>query len=126
MFKTIDNSDLQLQKIQVSYAGINKPTTQWDSFFGGGLNRLQQRFHDSYRELGLDVDALGCEEYQDYSQRGAFYHYSFIRDVNSRATEISVSTTFNGLSANFSNGGPCLLHRALPNYCNDHNIGRPH
>ena len=34
MFKTIDNSDLQLQKIQVLYAGINKPTTQWDSFFG--------------------------------------------------------------------------------------------
>ena len=114
MFKTIDNSDLQLQKIQVSYAGINKPTTQWDSFFGGGLNRLQQRYHDSYRELGLDVDALGCEEYQDYLQRGAFYHYSFIRDVNSRATEVSVSTTFNGLPggpmSNFPNDGSALVY----------------
>ena len=97
MFKTINNSDLKLYKIQVSYAGVNKPSTPWESDFGGGIDQLQQRYFDSFKELGLDTAALGSESYYDYLQRGAFYHFSFIRDVNSRATQVSVTSSFTGL-----------------------------
>ena len=75
---------------------------------------VYNRDHDSYRELGLDITALGCETYDDYLQRGAFYHYNFIRDVNSRATALTVSTTFNGLAggpmSNFPNDGNALIY----------------
>ena len=79
---------------------------------------MQQRYRDTYNELGLDTNALGCETYEDYLQRGPIYHYSFIRDVDSRATDVSVSTTFNGLAAGPMSGFPnnesalvyCIAH----------------
>jgi len=109
MFKTIDNSDLKLGKIQVSYANINRPPTPFDSDFGSHINEMQQRYRDTYHELGLDTSALGCETYSDYLQRGPMYHYCFVRDRESRATEVSVSTTFNGLPSGPS-GGTALVY----------------
>src|SRR5690606_39974093 len=56
------------------------------------VDQLQQRYFDSFKELGLDTAALGSESYYDYAA-----HFSFIRDVNSRATQVSVTTSFTGL-----------------------------
>lgn len=112
-FKTIDNSDLKLQKIQVSFAGQNKPSIPWDSSFSQGVNRLEQRYFETYEELGIDTNALGCESYDDYLQRGPMYHFHFVRDENNRSSEVSVSTTFNGLSSgpmsNYPNDGSALV-----------------
>lgn len=113
-FKTIDNSDLRLQKIQVSFAGQNKPSVPWDSAFSLGVNMLEQRYFETYEELGIDTNALGCESYDDYLQRGPIYHFHFVRDENNRSSEVSVSTTFAGLASgpmsNFPNSGPALVY----------------
>jgi hypothetical protein len=113
-FKTIDNSDLRLQKIQVSFAGQNKPSVPWDSSFSVGVNRLEQRYFETYEELGIDTNALGCESYDDYLQRGPIYHFHFVRDENNRSSEVSVSTTFSGLASgpmsNFPNNGSALVY----------------
>lgn len=97
MFKVSDNSDLKLQKIQVSYGGVTKPSINWDSNFYNGADQLQQRYHDSYEESGMDVKSGGCETYHDWLQRGPIYHFTFPRDMNNRATEVMVNTIFNGL-----------------------------
>lgn len=113
-FKTIDNSDLKLQKIQVSFAGQNKPSVPWDSQFSQSVNKLEQRYFETYEELGIDTNALGCESYDDYLQRGPMYHFHFVRDENNRSSEVSVSTTFNGLASgpmsNYPNDGSALVY----------------
>lgn len=112
-FKTIDNSDLKLQKIQVSFAGINKPSVPRDSQFGNGVNQLEQLYNDSYEELGLDIHALGCESYDDWLQRGPMYHFNFARDMNNRSTEVTVSTTFSSSSgpmSGYPNSGSALVY----------------
>ena len=95
--KVLDNSDLKLATIQVSYAGVTKPSTPWVSNFYGGINELQQRYRDSYEETGADVKESGAETYADWIQRGPIYHYSFVRDVANRSSEVSITTTFTNM-----------------------------
>lgn len=94
MFKVLDNSDLKLATIQVSYAGMTKPSTAWQSSFYNGSNQLQQRYRDTYEDIGR---ADGAESYCDWLQRGPIYHFNFERDASNRATEVMVNTTFTGL-----------------------------
>lgn len=94
MFKVLDNSDLKLATIQVSYAGMTKPSTAWQSSFYNGSDQLQQRYRDTYEDIGR---ADGAESYCDWLQRGPIYHFNFERDVSNRATEVMVNTTFTGL-----------------------------
>jgi len=97
MFKVLDNSDLKLATIQVSYAGMSKPSTKWESNFYNGADQLQQRYRDTYGECKID----GAESYCDWLQRGPIYHFNFERGASNRATEVMVNTTFNNLV-----GGP--------------------
>jgi len=113
MFKVMDNTDLTLKNIQITYANITKPSTNWDSSYGVahtsaantfdttlGVNKLEQRYHDSYEESGLDLRSCGCESFYDWLQRGPFFHYSFERDVNNKSTEVQLNLVFNQNIAN--------------------------
>jgi hypothetical protein len=105
MFKILNNADLYLKNIQVQYASINKPSTNWDSKYqssttaAGALTQsstleLQQRYNDTYQESGLDIEMSGMETLTDWMRRGPFYHFNFSRDVNNRSTEVQVNTVF--------------------------------
>ena len=96
MFKVMDNSDLKLATIQVSFGGISKPSQQVDSYFYNGIDQMQQYYRDTYAESDI-YKSQGAETYYDFLQRGPFYHYTFKKDVNNQATEVTVSTTFTGL-----------------------------
>jgi len=103
MFKTRDNSDLNLKSIQVQYANVSKPSTPYQSDYvpavaadTTSLNQLQQRYHDSLFESGIDVDAVGCESFADWMRRGPFYYFSFDRDMSNKATVVQVSLQFTG------------------------------
>src|SRR5690606_4228013 len=124
MFKVKDNGDLTLQSIQIQYANINKPGTPCDSKWDpadaadeSSLLYLQQRFHDSYYECGLDVDAVGCETFADWMRRGPFYYFSFDRDMSNHATVAQISVTFanNSMSTN-ANIFCCSLKRRTVQY----------
>lgn len=95
MFKCLDNSDLRLKTINVSYGGYSKPATQILSNFYDSINQLQSRYRNTYEESGIDVAAVGCESYEDWLERGPFYHFTFNQDINSHATAVSVTTSFN-------------------------------
>src|SRR5690606_2032041 len=97
MFKCLNNSDLRLKTIMVSYAGATKPRTSWESFFYDGKDQFQQRHTNSYDESGQHLEVIGCESYSDYLARGPFYHFRFKRDATSRSTKVTVNTTFDGL-----------------------------
>ena len=103
MFKVLDNSDLKLASIQVSFGGISKPATEIKSNFYNGVDQMQQYYRDSYDESGL-LKSDGAETYYDFLQRGPFYHYNFAKDVNNMATEVTVTTNFTGLSAGPGSG----------------------
>jgi len=101
MFKVLDNGDLTLQSIQIQYANINKPSTPWTSTYtpavaanGTSLLQLQQRYHDSYYESGIDVDAVGCESFADWMRRGPFYYFAFDKDMSNNATTAQIALTF--------------------------------
>lgn len=118
MFKCINNNDLKLKSIQVSYAGITKPQIPWQSNFYNSADQFQQRYLNSYEESGQDMPSIGCETYYDFLQRGPFYHFSFTRDMNFRANQVSVNTIFNDLP----NGPTSGLTGSLPAlvYCISH------
>jgi hypothetical protein len=106
MFKVLDNGDLYLQNIQLNYASITKPSTNWKSVYqssttsnAGALTRsstleLQQRYHDTYEESGLEVELGGMETLTEWLRRGPFYHFTFARDVNNKSTEVQLNTVF--------------------------------
>ena len=108
MFKIQDNGDLYLKNIQISYASMTKPSTNWDSNYessqtsiAGALTRsailtLQQRYRDTYEESGLDTQLAGMESVSDWLRRGPFYHFNFMRDVNNKSTEVQLNTTYSG------------------------------
>jgi hypothetical protein len=107
MFRVLDNSDLALTNIQVTYANITKPSTNWESnysvaisnaggtaFTASGNNKFEQRYHDSYEECGLDIKSCGCETFYDYLQRGPHYTFSFEKDVDNKSTEVQITSVF--------------------------------
>lgn len=117
MFKLASGVDLKLQQIQVTYAGITKTSTPWQSNYargvvGGnnglvGIDQLQQRYKDTYEESGLWKHD-GVESFYDYLQRGPIYHYAFPRAADNRATEVQVNTQF-GSTPTSLNGTPALI-----------------
>lgn len=117
MFKVLDNGDLYLKNIQINYASITKPSTNWDSKYeSSGTNNagvlvrsgtleLQQRYHDSYEESGLELELGGMESFTDWLRRGPFYHFTFARDVNNRSTEVQLNLTYQGPNSELAISG---------------------
>ena len=66
------------------------------AFLRSSTLALQQRYHDTYDESGLEVQLGGMETITDWLRRGPFYHFTFARDVNNKSTELQVNTTFIG------------------------------
>jgi hypothetical protein len=42
----------------------------------------------------MDLRSCGCESFYDWMQRGPFYHFSFDRAENNKATEVQINTTY--------------------------------
>ena len=98
MFKLQDEEDLKLKSLQITFANTTKPSTRWESSFGAGINKLQQRYNDSLQESGLLMSSGGAETFKDYLSRGPYYHYSFTRDSEDKSTQVQVQLGFDGVS----------------------------
>jgi hypothetical protein len=99
MFKCDRDTDLNLESLQVSYNGITKSSTPWSSNFennigGRNVNLMYQRYRDSLNELDMNIDSLGCETFEDWLQRGGFYHFSFGKDSMARNTQLQILSKF--------------------------------
>ena len=107
-FGTTDNLDLKVQSIQLSYRGQQKTSTTYQSFFisrddtnpvpiaGDLRNQLQQRYLETYMALDPEsVKTIGCESFDSYLERGAFYAFDFTSDSQTRDTELQVNMILN-------------------------------
>ena len=109
LFKTLLNPDdptapdeRSLTNVQITYAGISKPSVNWSNneytFLVNGntaTNQLQQRYFDTFREAGVAYREGGVESYEDYLDRGLLLHWSYVKDTNNKATEVQLSAKFN-------------------------------
>ena len=91
-----DNSEERLlQSLQITYANQTKPPTRWVSLFdkANGVNQLQQRYLDTHIESGQAFSGGGSETFTDWIL-SPVYHYSWVRDVNDRATQMQLMIDF--------------------------------
>lgn len=104
IFKGAADEDLYLNSVQLTYGGITKTATSYQSNFSNGTyvapatantNRLQQRYIETYEYLansGLTTN--GCETFENFLKSGMITHFDYSRDSNNRATEVQLQTNY--------------------------------
>jgi len=103
LFKTALDEDLTLQSLQITYGGITKTSTSYQSNFNvpainsapgamliSNIDLLQQRYAETYSYLNNSFP----ESFEDYLKSGAVYHFDFSRDSSNKATEVQILTTY--------------------------------
>lgn len=99
-FKAIDGSEEDLTNIQLTYANVSKPSTNWTSRLASNTNFMTQRYLDSQIDSGMFYSAGGPESYPEWRKRGGLYHFDFSRDSEDRSTNLQIQMAFGNLSAN--------------------------
>ena len=98
IFNDVGGNLLKLKNIQLTYAGISKPNTNWDSALGGDApavkNWLKQRYFDSMANAGLSE--LSAETYEEWLKRGILLYYSWVKSDDNRSTELQLSVDYEG------------------------------
>jgi hypothetical protein len=87
---TTTENDMKLENIQITYANKTMPSTNWDSSFSGGTNRMTQRYLDTQIETGMIESPGGCETFADFKSRGGYYMFDFGRDSSDRSTNVQL------------------------------------
>ena len=104
MFKNSDDTDLNLTSLQVTYNNQTKSSIPWLSDFSTGATRntnlMYQRYRDTYAAASVDVNAIGCEDFDSFLKRGAIYHFTFERDKSSRSNEVNIQARFSSIDPN--------------------------
>ena len=100
LFKTKDDSDQNLQSIQVTYANESKPSTRWTSEYKDNINYLRQRYLDTQMYSGKFWSEGGAESFPDWLKRGGLYHFSYIRDESDRSTHCQINVQYTNIEPN--------------------------
>ena len=86
-----------LNSLQITYANQTKPPTRWTSAFDStatvSVNQLQQRYLDTHLESGQAFSGGGSQTFNDWLL-SPYYHYSWVRDANDRATQMQLMIDF--------------------------------
>lgn len=99
-FKISDGEDdTSLSNIQLTYANVNKPSTNWTSQHGNGTNYLTQRYIDTQIDSGMFYSEGGSESFREWRKRGVLLHFDFNRDSNDRSTNVQAQFTFDRMGA---------------------------
>jgi hypothetical protein len=93
-FATESGTHKSLRNLQISFANMTKPPTNWESEYGPHTMKLQQRYMDTQIESGQAFNSGGCESMSDWIQNGPVYHYTFVRDKEDRSTQVQISAAF--------------------------------
>jgi hypothetical protein len=89
-FRCEDASEQNLTSLQLTYAGLSKPSTKWDSEFSiaNAVNQVQHLLENQQALSGCYT-----ELFSDWTQSPT-YTFSFNKDQNDRSTQIQTQTTF--------------------------------
>ncbi len=99
-FKALTGTDENLTNIQVTYANVSKPSTNWSSEYAGSTNFMTQRYIDTQIDSGMYYSAGGPESFPEWRKRGGLYHFDFTRDSEDRSTNVQLNMTFGAMEAN--------------------------
>ncbi len=101
LFKCTDKSDEKLRNIQITYANVSKPATNWTSDYSATDQYLNQRYLDTMAENGLAFNEGGCgETLTEWVERGPYIMYSFLRDRQDKSTHVQLQLTHTALQSN--------------------------
>ncbi len=112
VFKALDRSDERLKNLQISYANVNKPSTNWSSDYSTTENYMTQRYHDTQCESGMIYNDGGGETFPEWLERGPYYCYSFLRDASDRSTHCNVNMSYENLQTD-TTIFVCALYRRV-------------
>ena len=97
-YDTLPTKDqcLDLNRMFVSYSGVNKPQIDADPLFDESKNvdQTTQRYIESLLASGSYHDTGGSETIEEYHKRGSYYLFNYSKDGNDRSTRVSVNTGF--------------------------------
>lgn len=95
------SEELNLRRLFVNYANQQQPSPDADPSFnaGSGLDRTIQGYAETQLAIGAMNDSGSPESIEDWHDRGAYYHYKFIKDGSSMATSALVNAQFDTLTA---------------------------
>lgn len=93
-FVANNDSDLNLESIQITYANQVKTQTRWTSEFSAGTNKLVQLYNMSLQETHRDSSPGGAESFNQWLDRGPLYAFRFDRDAQARDTEMTIQISY--------------------------------
>ena len=102
-FKCLDASDENLKQIQITYANVSKPSTNWTSEYTSGAtdrNYITQRYLDSQIATDMINSEGGTESLREWLARGAYVAMDFERDASDRSTHVQLAIQFGNIEAN--------------------------
>ena len=104
LFKLENDAELSLRRLQVNYAGEDKPIPTGDpEFVGTGTDHrdwLNQRYVDTMLYNGRYFDTGSAESLSDWYKRGAYYFFPWPKDGSDTSTTVTVRYGFNAAVAN--------------------------
>jgi hypothetical protein len=98
-FTVGNGSDLNLNRIQITYSNLSKPQTVWDSEFqladpaGSNVAWLQQFYNQGLIENQMDHES--AETFNEWLTRGPLYSFRYERDAADRSTDVQLQITYN-------------------------------
>lgn len=88
------NGELSLNRFYVLYNGEQKPSPESDPSFSSPRDYLKQRYMETQLYSGNYFNPGGCENYNDWLERGLFMYFAWPKDGNSGSSAVSVNYSF--------------------------------
>jgi hypothetical protein len=104
----VPDKELALNRMYISYAGMQRPSPDADPSFNSGVDRTVQRYVDTMIENGAYYDSGGAESIQEYHERGSYYYFSWAKDGTDRSTRVAVHAGFDAAQFVVSDPNPAL------------------
>lgn len=112
-FTVANGSDLNLERLQITYSNLTKPMTQWDSRWefaspdaNGNIAFLQQFYNQGLIENQMEADS--AESFGDWIQRGPLYSFRYERDAADRSTDVQLQISYRDPGGPASGGAPAF------------------
>lgn len=109
-FKTYDNAavptlsqELKMNRMFISYSGVQKPNPDSDPNFVPGTDYTVQRYVESQIGSGAFFDSGGAETLEEFHERGAYYYFPWQRDGTDRSTRATINQSFAATQAEIAN-----------------------
>jgi len=128
----MDGQELLLERFYINYGQEQKPAPDFDGRYQGVVgstlvpqtNYLVHRYVDSLMHAGLFHTEGGAESFQDWIQRGPYYHFRWPKDATESSTRASVNFKFSQPFADNQQHQVMLFSQWRSAYKITHNNGR--